>query len=100
MTSMVELDDAVERARTSRIKSLEVRKKLAESAPKMKVLPQERARDMGYSDDKRKRRRQHRKNARNLMGAGTFLNPRRAPIGSIPYEVAQWNLFQARYYGR
>lgn len=45
-----------------------------------------RAAAMGYSADKRKRRRQHRKNARYLRSVG----------GSITYAVGIWHLQQAR----
>lgn len=50
---------------------------------------------MGYSPDRRKRRGQHRRMARELLGGGTLLNPT-APKGSVPYAVAQWHLAQAR----
>lgn len=66
----------------------------------MRVLTQRRAQQMGYAADKRKRRRQHRKNAQTLMQGGTFLNPGRAPRGSIPGDVAAWHLQQARWVGR
>lgn len=42
-----------------------------------------RAIKMGYSADKRKRRRQHRQAARQLMGAGTLLNSK-TPRNSTP----------------
>ena len=54
-----------------------------------------RALKMGYSADKRKRRRQHRQAARQLMGAGTLLNAR-SSLQSIPVIVAAWHLAQAR----
>lgn len=53
-----------------------------------------------YSNDKRRRRRQHRLMAEALMAGGTFLNRARAPRGSIPNEVAAWHLYQARWLGR
>lgn len=54
----------------------------------------------GFSSDKRKRRRQHRRAARDLIRGGTIFNPGCAPIGSIPWCVAQWHRQQARTYGR
>lgn len=59
------------------------------------ALSTARALKMGYSADKRKRRRQHRQAAQQLLGAGTLLNAR-APRGSIPGTVAAWHLAQAR----
>lgn len=59
------------------------------------ALNKTRAQKMGYSADKRKRRRQHRQAARELMVGGTLLNGR-APRGSIPGSVAAWHLAQAR----
>jgi hypothetical protein len=61
----------------------------------IRILKLERALMMGYSADKRKRRREHRVAARELIGAGTFLNAR-APVGSTSWEVARWHLAQAR----
>jgi hypothetical protein len=49
--------------------------------------------------DKRKRRRAHRRAARDLINGGTLFNAR-APVGSIPWGVARWHLKQARYLGR
>lgn len=66
---------------------------------KFKVLSKERAINMGYSEDKRKRRREHRQNARTLIKGGTLFN-HHAPRGSTPNAVAQWHLFQARWCGR
>ncbi len=63
---------------------------------RIRILSQERASKMGYSTDKRRRRRQHRICARNLMNAGTLLNGK-APRTSIPSEVASWHLLQARF---
>lgn len=62
---------------------------------RVRILKQAEAVQLGYSLDPRKRRRQHRVNARNLVGAGTFLNAT-APRGSTPYMMAQWHLAQAR----
>lgn len=56
---------------------------------KLRVLPQSRAAGMGYSHDKRKRRRQHRRAARELAG-----------MGATATSVATWHRFQARYFGR
>lgn len=52
----------------------------------MKVLSWDRALAMGYSPDKRKRRRQHRRNARELSQYG----------GGTCAMVANWNRQQAR----
>jgi len=52
-----------------------------------------------YSSDKRKRRNQHRQNARHLLTNGGFFNGFSAP-GSTFWQVAQWHLAQARYLGR
>ncbi len=62
----------------------------------MKLMKEAQAVKMGFHLDKRKRRRQHRRAARQLIGAGTLLNAK-APRGSTLYVVAQWHLFQARY---
>jgi hypothetical protein len=56
----------------------------------MKILSNAEAILMGYSKDKRKRRRQHRVNARDLFDQG----------GSILTSVGLWNLMQARRLGR
>lgn len=61
----------------------------------MKILTQAEAIKLGYSADKRKRRREHRANAKRLIAGGTFLNAR-APKDSIPGFVARWHLAQAR----
>lgn len=63
------------------------------------VMTKARGEKMGYSTDKRRRRRQHRQAARELINGGTFLNAR-APRGSTPNSVARWHLFQARYFKR
>lgn len=54
---------------------------------------------MGYSNDKRKRRNQHRTNAKKLLKSGGFFNNYSA-VGSSFWYVAQWHLSQARYLGR
>lgn len=64
-----------------------------------RLLTAERATAMGYSGDKRKRRRAHRRAARQLIDGGTLFNAK-APCGSGPHAVAMWHLFQARYWGR
>lgn len=46
--------------------------------------------------DKRKIRRGWRRHAKNLVDMGTFLNPGRAPVGSIPWVVAQYFRKKAR----
>lgn len=61
----------------------------------MRVLSTQQACAMGYSPDKRKRRRQHRANARDLLGNGGFFNGYSAP-GSMFWELAQWHKAQAR----
>lgn len=62
----------------------------------MKIMKLEQAVGMGYSTDKRKRRREHRNNARHLLKSGGFFNGFSSP-GSQFWEVAQWHLQQARY---
>jgi hypothetical protein len=59
-------------------------------------MKQKRAVDMGFSPDRRKRRRQHRKAARELIKEGTLFNAK-SPRGSVPWAVAQWHLAQARH---
>ena len=65
------------------------------SKERVRILKRAEAVTMGYSPDNRKRKRQHRRAARELVGAGTFLNAS-APRGSTPYMMAQWHLAQAR----
>ena len=62
----------------------------------MRVLTTAQALRMGFSADRRRRKRQHRRAARALMQGGTLLNPR-AGRGTIPGDVARWHLEQARY---
>lgn len=61
----------------------------------MALLNKTRAAQMGFSADKRKRRRQHRKAAKNLLINGGFFNGFSAP-GSTFWQVAQWHKAQAR----
>ena len=61
----------------------------------MKILKTKHALEMGFSQDRRKRRSEHRTAAKNLINGGTLFNSK-APPGSIPWVVAQWHLFQAR----
>jgi hypothetical protein len=61
----------------------------------MNPLSEKQASNYGYSTDKRKRRRQHRTNARDLLRNGGRGNGRSAP-GSTLWEVAQWHKAQAR----
>lgn len=61
----------------------------------MKAISQKRATALGFSHDKRKRRRQHRSAARKLIKDGGFFNRLSAP-GSTFWGVAQWHLGQAR----
>lgn len=50
---------------------------------------------MGFSADKRKRRREHRQAARKLLRSGGFFNNLSAPRTAY-WEVAQWHKAQAR----
>lgn len=59
------------------------------------AMSRTRAMKMAFSPDRRKRKREHRRAAKALIGGGTFLNAQ-APRGSIPWAVAQWHLAQAR----
>lgn len=61
----------------------------------MKPLSALQAVSMGYSSDRRKRKRQHRIAARALLRDGGFFNGCSAP-GSTFHTVAQWHLAQAR----
>lgn len=61
----------------------------------LRPLKRRHAIEMGYSPDPRKRRRQHRRAARQLLAAGSLLNPRAVP-GTLGWDVAQWHLAQAR----
>lgn len=61
----------------------------------MALLNKQRAAQMGFSSDKRKRRRQHRNAAKNLLGSGGIFNGFSAP-GSGFWEIAQWHKGQAR----
>lgn len=58
-------------------------------------MKQTQAIKMGFSPDRRKRRRQHRRAAKALISGGTLLNAT-APRGSTPWLVAKWHLAQAR----
>lgn len=59
----------------------------------MKALNNWKAVELKYAYDKRKRRRQHRRAARELLKGG-FLNGYSAP-GTTFWYVAQWHLKQA-----
>lgn len=61
----------------------------------MALLNKQRAEQMGFSSDKRKRRRQHRNAAKNLLANGGVFNGLSAP-GSTFWQVAQWHKSQAR----
>lgn len=63
--------------------------------PKTRILSAAEARDMGFSADKRKRRREHRQAARKLLRSGGFFNNLSAPRTTY-WEVAQWHKAQAR----
>ena len=60
------------------------------------ILSKECAVKLGYSSDRRKRRRQHRLAAKNLLRNGGFFNYHSAR-GTTFYEVVMWHLFQSRY---
>jgi hypothetical protein len=64
----------------------------------MAAVKRKQAVEMGFSPDRRKRKRQHRKAAKALIDGGTLLNAT-APRGSTPWVVAQWHLAQARRLG-
>lgn len=61
----------------------------------MSLLSTKRAVEMGYSCDKRKRRRQHRTAANHLAHSGGFFNGYSNP-GSTLWEVMQWHKEQSR----
>jgi hypothetical protein len=61
----------------------------------MKLLGRNKAVDMGFSADKRKRRNEHRAAAKKLLKSGGFFNCYSAR-GSTFGQVAAWHLSQAR----
>lgn len=61
----------------------------------MKLLSSNKAFDMGFSTDKRKRRNEHRAAAKKLLKSGGFFNCYSAR-GSTFGQVASWHLGQAR----
>ena len=61
----------------------------------MKYLSNDKAVEMGYSRDRRVRRRQFRDNAKYLLHAGSLLNYP-TTRGTTNYYVAQWHIFQSR----
>jgi len=61
----------------------------------MAALNQARAAALGFSTDKRKRRKQHRRAARNMLSAGGFFNGCGAR-GTVFHAMAKWHLDQAR----
>lgn len=61
----------------------------------MAPLKQKQASQLGFSSDKRKRRRQHRKAADHLLREGGFFNDMSAR-GSTLNQIAAWHLAQAR----
>lgn len=61
----------------------------------MTTLNKQRAVELGYSSDKRKRRRQHRTAAQILQKSGGFFNGFSRP-GSTFWEMMQWHKNQAR----
>lgn len=64
-----------------------------------RIVRQDEAVRYGFSPDKRKRRRQHRRMARSLLGSGGVFNNCSAR-GSTFYEVSRWHLWCARVWGR
>ncbi|MGZ8918955.1 MAG: hypothetical protein ACXW0T_12105 [Methylobacter sp.] len=62
---------------------------------KIAILSTEDAVKIGFHKDKRKRRRQHRKQADFLLKQGGFFNTYSAS-GSIFWDVAMWHKSQAR----
>lgn len=60
-----------------------------------KILTREEAVKFGFSDDIRKRRRQHLKKAKALLSQGGFFNDYSAPC-TIFWCLAQWHKAQAR----
>jgi hypothetical protein len=58
---------------------------------KFKVMTKAQALSMCYSSDKRKRRREHRRNARELRKFGG---------GGTIAAVISWHLYQAQWLGR
>lgn len=61
----------------------------------MRLLSHERALKMGYSHDLRRRRRQHRVQARVLLKSGGVFNAFSARNSTFG-QVAAWHLAQAR----
>ncbi|HET6890515.1 MAG TPA: hypothetical protein VFH31_05385 [Pyrinomonadaceae bacterium] len=61
----------------------------------MSPLNKTRAKELGFSGDKRKRRNQHRKAANKLLRGGGIFNGFSAP-GSSFWQMAQWHKAQAR----
>lgn len=59
-------------------------------------MPTDQAVAMGFSADRRKRRRQHRLAARRLLASTGVFVPQQAP-GTSFHAVAQWHLEQARW---
>lgn len=62
----------------------------------MKTMSAKKAAELGFSADKRKRRRQHRAAARRLTEFDRMLGERPA-VGTVSHGVASWHLNQARF---
>lgn len=60
-----------------------------------RLLSRNKAQSMGYSTDNRKRKRQHRRQARQLLTSGGFFNGS-CMRGTTFHAVAMWHLAQAR----
>ena len=61
----------------------------------LSVMPKEQAIELGYSSDKRKRRREHRAASKRLLEEGGIFNGFCA-VGSSFWCIAQWHSFNAR----
>ncbi|GKS95598.1 MULTISPECIES: hypothetical protein [unclassified Acidovorax] len=67
--------------------------------PKNRLLRDDRAIKMGYSADKRKRKNQHRVNAKQLLREAGFF-AQGGQRGTTMHQVAKWHLDQARMLAR
>ena len=64
----------------------------------MKVAKFKNVVDLGFSHDRRRRRRQHRDAAKELLfGSGAGLMNGMSARGSTTWWAAQWHLYNARY---
>lgn len=62
---------------------------------KTRLISRSQAQRMGFSTSDRKRKRQHRQQARQLLTSGGFFNGN-SMRGTSFHEVAMWHLAQAR----